>query len=301
MTWNFEHVAGPFNGPIGGLAWDGRHLLFSLVSESRILRLDTGSGRIDELRRYTGRTGGIAIGPHGSLYGCQEGSRRIIEFLPDGSARITASTLDGRYHNFPSDLSVDSAGRIWFCDAFHPLPAIGPQIFPPLDHASVLRLARGANHRWRMKRMTFDTQAPRALVLSKDEKVLFVAEGDTAPTQRVRELRAYPVEPDDALGRPAVLLTFGEDHRGPHRGIEGLCLDSEGNLVACAGWRRSGPGPLIYVISPQGAILESHPLPDDLPTRCTFGGKELGELFVGTATGNLYRAAARGRKGFARF
>lgn len=301
MAWNFERVAGPFNGPIGGLAWNGQRLFFSVVSESRILSLDGGSGRVREERRYTGRTSGIGFGPRGELYGCQEGSRRIIEFVADGSARITASTLEGRYHNFPSDLSVDRAGRVWFCDAAHPLPAIGPQIFPPLDHFSVLRLARGANHRWRIKRMTFDTEAPRALLVSKDEKVLFVAHGDTSPRHGARELRAYPIEGDDSLGRPAVLLTFGEDHRGPHRGVEGMCLDGEGNIVACAGWRRSGPGPCVHVVSPEGMILDSHPLPDDVPTRCAFGGEGLRELFVGTATGNLYRASAGGRTGFNRF
>src|SRR3712207_8640312 len=41
------------------------------------------------------------------------------------------------------------------------------------------------------------------------------------------ELRAYPVLEDDTLGPPIVLHTFGADHRGIHRGIEGMCIDAE--------------------------------------------------------------------------
>ena len=46
------------------------------------------------------------------------------------------------------------------------------------------------------------------------------------------------------------LLTF----TAVDRGIEGMCLDSEGNIVACAGWKKGGAGPLLYVIDPQGTI-----------------------------------------------
>jgi gluconolactonase len=87
-----------------------------------------------------------------------------------------------------------------------------------------------------------------------------------------------------------VLHTFGGDHRGPHRGIEGMCLDRDGNIVACAGWRRSGPGALIQVLSPQGVVIASHPFPADLPNRCCFGGAALDTLYVTTGGGELYRA-----------
>lgn len=66
------------------------------------------------------------------------------------------------------------------------------------------------------------------------------------------------------------LHTFGVDRRGIHRGIEGLCVDSAGNVIACAGWQRSGSGPLVYVFSPAGAMLETHVIPADLPLSCAF-------------------------------
>jgi gluconolactonase len=76
-----------------------------------------------------------------------------------------------------------------------------------------------------------------------------------------------------------------------------MCLDSDGNVVAVGGWRRSGPGPLVYVFAPTGAIIETHPLPADLPNKCCFGGSGLDTLYVTTAGGELYGAVAGGRRG----
>ncbi|MBI4194120.1 MAG: SMP-30/gluconolactonase/LRE family protein [Betaproteobacteria bacterium] len=298
MAWKFERVAGPYRGPCGGLAWDGGAMLFSAIDEERILRFDPGTGETAEYRRYTGRTNGIAFGADGSLYGCQEGGRRVIQFLPDGSATTTATRFDGRIHNHPSDLTVDSKGRIWFADPYSTTLAFGPQIFPPLDHASVLRLERDERRAWKITRVTFDTRAPRAVRLSPDEQTLYVAEGATE-RQGPRELRAYPVRADGSVGPYDVLHVFGADHRGAHRGSEGMCLDGEGNIVACAGSMKSGPGPLVYVFSPSGVALEAHALPADLPMKCAFGDGDLGSLYLTTGEGLLYRARAIGRRGLA--
>jgi gluconolactonase len=134
------------------------------------------------------------------------------------------------------------------------------------------------------------------VALSPDESTLYVAETDNAPSGR-RELRAYPVLPDDTLGQFTVLHAFGRDYRGEHRGIEGMCTDGEGNIVACAGWRKAGPGPLVVVFSASGAIVESHPVPADQPMNCAFGDADLASLYVTTAGGELLRAKNCGRRG----
>ncbi len=298
MTWTFDKVAGPYNGPAGGLVWDGSGMLFSLISEERILRFDAASNASTEYRRYTGRTNGIAAGPRGSLYGCQEGGRRVVHYLADGSATVTATRLNGRIHNHPCDLTVDRAGRVWFSDPHSGTPAFGPKIFPPLEHASVLRLERDDRKSWAIRRMTYDTRAPRAVLLSIDEKTLYVAEGDEKTA--LRELRAYAVRYNGELGPYTVLHTFGADHRGAHRGIEGMCLDADGNIVACAGAQGIGAGALVYVFSPAGAVLETHALPAELPMRCAFGDAGLSSLYVTTAGGELLRARNCSRRGHAR-
>jgi len=98
------------------------------------------------------------------------------------------------------------------------------------------------------------------------------------------------VKPDGAIGAIKVLVCF----MAAERGIEGMCLDSEGNIVACAGWKKSGGGPVIHVISAAGTILETHPAPADLPMRCAFGDAGLTSLYVTAGDGGLYRAKKYG-------
>ena len=40
-------------------------------------------------------------------------------------------------------------------------------------------------------------------------------------------------------------------------GIDGMCLDSDGNIIGTAGNWASGPGPMIYVWTPTGRVLET--------------------------------------------
>jgi gluconolactonase len=289
MAWQFERVAGPYQGPLGGVVADGGGVIFSAIDAGLLLQFDPATKTATEIRRYTNRVNGLARGPNGELYGAQEGGRRLVEFTPDGRVMPVDALLDGAYHNQPSDLVVDRAQRLYFTDPRHAVIPFGPAIFPFLDHCSVLRLERNDRRAWVATRVTHDTVSPRAVLLAPDEKTLYVADGEPKEGQ-ARELRAYPLRADLTVDHPAVLHTFGADHRGPQRGIEGMCLDAAGNIIAVAGWRRGGPGPRVYVFSPQGAVLASHPFPADMPNKCCFGGAGRDMLFVTTAGGELYCA-----------
>jgi gluconolactonase len=300
MSWQFERVARPFEGAAGGVVWDGTRgqVLFSTIDEGRLLWFDPTAKTVSEFRRYANRVNGLAFGPDGALYGAQEGGRRLVEFTPDGRTIAVDALLDGKYHNQPSDLVVDRRNRIYFTDPRHPVIPFGPSIFPFLDHCSVLRLERNDRRAWVATRLTYDTVSPRAVLLSGDERTLYVADGEPRDGQR-RELRAYPIRDDGTLDHPLLLHAFGADHRGAHRGIEGMCLDADGNIVAVGGWQRSGPGPLVHVFAPTGAVIESHPIPAEAPNKCCFGGRDLDRFYVTTADGSLYQANA-GRRGWRR-
>ena len=303
MTWEFQRVAGPYGTPTDGPVWDGEALLFTQLTfpfnaaNNRILRYDPSSGDVSDFRRWTNRTMGLAFSPSGVLYGAQSGGRRLVRFNSDGSTSPLAHKLDGVYHNQPRDLVVDSQDRIWFCDPHGDLrEAMNPQIHDKLDHASVLRLEAPTLDA-PITRITFDTDSPTALLLSPDESTLYVAESSENP-DGPRELRAYPVLEDGSLGQYRLLHTFGNDggagRGGVHQGIYGMCLDGEGNIVAVGGGAKAGPGPMAYVITPQGRILESHPLPQE-PTNCAFGGAGFGDLYVTTTEGSLFCASGVGR------
>ena len=292
MDWDFELVAGPYGGTSEGPAWDGEAMLFTDIPNSRIMRFDPETGDCTEYRTDTQGTNGLMFDAEGRLYGCSGRGRTIMHFAPDGSNVPLPNLLDGKRHNTPNDLAIDRKGRIWFTDPNGRLSDEEREI----DHSSVLRLDPDpeAEGGWTLQRMTYGTSAPNGLLLSTDQRTLYVIQSDY---QGVRDLRAYPLLDDDTLGDFMVLHSFGEDFRGVHRGLDGMCLDVEGNIVACGGWRQAGPGPMVYVFAPSGRILETHPVPVDWPTNCAFGGRGLDILYVTTHGGHLFRVANTGKKG----
>jgi gluconolactonase len=303
MSWEYELVAGPYGSPTDGPCWDGQGLLFTRLvlppasPDNRILRYTPETGEVSDFRRWTHPVTGLAFSPNGILYGCQSGSRRVIRFDPDGSAWAMSHKVGGEYHNEPKDLVVDSQGRIWFSDPCAPAPGTRAQFASRVPYAAILRMEAPPNRDSAIQRMTFDTSAPSAVLLSKDERTLYVSE-NSSEVEGKRELRAYPILGNGTLGVCRVLATFGSDARGVHRGINGMCLDSEGNIIACAGGQQSGPGPMVCVFSPEGRILETSVAPQGEPTNCTFGDPDLGTLYITTSDGRLYRVRGTGRKGW---
>jgi gluconolactonase len=295
MAWKFDLVAGPYKGRTGGLAWDGKGMLFSAVAEEKILRYDPSTEKAELFRWFTGRTNGLAVAKDGTVFGAQEGGRRVIHFLKDGSTAPTQELLDGAHHNQPVDLAIDSKGCLWIADAYNSQPPYGPPAYPFLPHASVLRMDSYGPGQYRLTRVTHDTAGPRAVLLSADEKTLFVADGDVERGD-VCQLFAYPLDKHGVAGHRKTLLNLA----AMERGIEGMCLDSEGNIIACMGWKKSGSAPAVVAISPGGTILETHPAPADAPMRCAFGDADLGSLYVTAADGGLYRARGIGRRGVKR-
>src|ERR1700722_9666522 len=102
MAWQFERVAGPYQGPLGGVVADGDGVIFSAIDAGLLLRFDRKTKAATELRRYTNRVNGLARGPNGELYGAQEGGRRLVEFTPDGRVMPVDALLDGAYPTQPS-------------------------------------------------------------------------------------------------------------------------------------------------------------------------------------------------------
>lgn len=287
MSWEFELVAGPYGGTTEGPVWNGEAVLFTHIPGRRIMRYDPRSGATTEYFTGTNYTNGLCFDAQGNLYGCQQGGRRIVRFEKDGQT-ITSlpHELEGKRHNNPNDLAVDKKGRIWFTDPYSGIGGSGPQ---ELDHMSVLRLDPTGGDQWDLKRATTDISRPNGILVSRDQQTLYVAQSDYGADRR-RELRAYPINEDGSLGSYTTLHTFGVDHRGVQRGVDGMTLDVDGNIILCAGWEAAGPGPMIYVFAPTGRVLATHPLRVDRPTNCCFGDPDLRTLYVTTGGGHLFRA-----------
>ncbi|MDP1538094.1 MAG: SMP-30/gluconolactonase/LRE family protein [Burkholderiales bacterium] len=299
MSWKFELLKKPNGLPITeGPVWDGEHLYFTHIHASTIFRYDLKTNAISPWRTGVNRVNGLAFDTLGRLFGCCQGGRSMLRFDPDGNNVVIADKVDGKRLNTPNDLAIDRKGRIWFTNPWNEgnVDATETQ---ELDNRSVLRMDPQKDGSYTVARVTFDTTQPNGILVSPDQSTLYVAESSfTAGIPR--ELRAYPINEDGSLGKPRVLFTWGEDHRGVHRGIDGMCLDADGNIVATAGWEVAGAGPMIYVFSPTGRVLETHPVPANRPTNCCFGGPDLTTLFVTSTDGHFFKAQTD-RTGWAMF
>ncbi len=281
--WRFDILA-EFPTLIEGPAWDGSGLLFTEIAASRIQRFDPSTGTCSVLREDTNLANGMIFDASGQLYACEGGrddhGRRIVRYDPGAPTVVVVDQYEGKRLNSPNDLAVDTIGRIWFTDPRYS----DDRHTMELDHESVFRADPQPDGSWTIHRVTFDTTRPNGLLISPDQRTLYVAQSDYG-SDRKRELRAYPINEDGTVGEYTVLHDFG-----PHRGIDGMLHDIEGNIIACAGWRQSGPGPMIYVFAPNGRVLQTHPVPGDRPTNCSWGGEKLSTLYVTSGSGHLYRA-----------
>ena len=298
-SWNFELILKPDGELITeGPVWTGEEILFTHIRKNRILRYNPKTNAISVWRENTNRTNGLCFDNHGKLFGCCSGGRSIVRFDADGKNSVVADKLDGKRLSTPNDLAIDYQGRIWFTNPVNDGNWDKTEK-EELDHRSVLRADPQQDGSYKVTRFTFDTTQPNGILVSRDNRTLYVAE--SGYTRGIaRELRAYPINADGSLGKFDVLFTWGEDARGLHRGIDGMCLDADGNIIATAGWEVSGPGPMLYVFSPTGRVLETHPVACNRPTNVCFGGPDMSTVFVTSTNGHFFKAQTN-RRGWAMY
>ena len=308
--WKWETAVPELSPITEGPAWDGRYLWFVYTAIDGIMRFDPQNGEYEVVYYHSNGCGGLTFDAEGRLYGAEGGTRpplidhsairRIARYENDGTRTTITDRLKGRRLNGPNDLIVDSKGRVWFSDPVSEISEVprrlGPNTKPQqLTHSSLLRADPQPDGSYVCSRVTFDMTGPNGMVLSQDEKTLYATQLDYTGYAR-RELRSYPVNDDGSLGPHTVLHDFG-----PHRGIDGMCLTTEGNILGVAGWAASGPGGMIYIFDPKGRILETHPTPSARPTNACFAGPDMSELYVTSIQGTVDRVRDTGHQGYMLF
>ena len=285
--WEWELIA-KHDSLTEGPTWDGSALLYNECYASTSYRWDPKTGRSRVWRTGTNQSNGMKFDRSGRLFVCEGGGNRVVEIdaaKPAASSSVIADNLDGGRLNMPNDLDIDGRGRIYFSD---PNYSAEPNNLP---HESVYLAEHIFGGNWTVKRVTFDTNRPNGVLLSADQMTLYVAESPVIFDLK-RELRAYPVNPDGTLGACSVLFDFG-----PGRGVDGMALTTDGQILATAGEPTAGAGSAIYVFERDGLVRSTHRTPADSPTNCTFGGPGLNILYVTFATGHVYQVKNTGMTG----
>lgn len=282
--WTFETIA-ERDSLTEGPAWDGSGLLYSHCAADLTMRWDPQTGENTVWREDTGGANGMVFDHHGRLFACEGKSRRIVEYVAGEPTRVIVDNFEGLPFNEPNDLAIDALGRIWFTD-----PNYGGRPLS-LPSEQVYRADPQSNGGYTVVRVTQDMRRPNGILISPSGDRLFVADTPTGEKIHPRFV-SYPINLDGSLGEQSTLHDFGWG-----RGIDGVCWDTDNNIVASAGSHHYGPGPMIYVFNTDGRVLETHPTPSDTPTNCQFGGPGNDELFITYGTGIVHRVTDSGLKG----
>ena len=285
---NWNKIADQKNLTEGPTWIDGKGLLYSECSASLTWFWDCSKKTNEVWRNNTGGSNGMILDVKGKLYACEGEGRRVVSYEKDLETELIADSFEGSAFNEPNDLAVHPNQKIiWFSD-----PNYGGRELS-IPHESVY-LLKNESEKWLVERVVFDTDRPNGVLLSKDLKRLYVANSphDFDNENIRRELRSYIINSDFTLGDYEVMHDFGNG-----RGVDGMTLDSKGNIVATAGFNKAGPGPMIYYFEPDGRVIKTFKAPEDSPTNCTFGGDELDTLYVTFATGAVYELKNSGLYG----
>jgi gluconolactonase len=246
-------------------------------------------GQVSVFRENAG-SNGLMFDRDGRLVICEPASRRVTRLEADGRLTVLADKYDGKRLNQPNDLTIDSRGRIYFSD-----PKYGERGSMELIDAAgrkiegVYRIDPGGQV---ARIITHEVDRPNGLVITPDDKYLFVADNNNNTVGGARKLWRFDLRADGTVDFATQHLVHDwKSTRGP----DGIKLDSAGRLFVAAGLNRPNP-PFetqeqptagVYVFSPAGELLQFVAIERDETTNCAFGGDDLKTLFV-TAGGSLW-------------
>ncbi len=248
-------------------------------------------GSVEVFREKAG-SNGLLFDPEGCLVVCESGARRVTRTERDGSIIVLADQYEGRRFNAPNDLTIDSKGRIYFTD-----PRYGARDDMEIRDGED-RLVEGVyriDAPGKVTRIiTHEADRPNGILVSPNDEFLYVADNNNNTAGGARKLWRFDLRANGTSDPASRKLIFDwEDGRGP----DGLKMDTQGRLYVAGGRNKAtsyeSDGKFkggVYVLSPQGKLLDFIPISVDEVTNCAFGGADLKTLFV-TAGGTLWSIA----------
>jgi gluconolactonase len=253
------------------------NVYFSDIPSERILRR-SADGTLATFREKSNRANGNVIDAEGRLVTCEAGEKKRVTRtdLRTGRVEVLAEAFEGQPLEGPNDVTFDGKGRLYFTDR-DSRKTVGVYRIDP--DGMVARILRDP-----------EIEKPNGIVISPDDRTLYLVEANWSPGGR-RAVLAYDLQPDGTVRNRRILYDFY-----PGRSMDGLSIDTAGNVYGAGGLNRVPKGATVtldtkagvYVISPAGKLLRFIPIPEDAVTNCCFGGPDLRTLYV-TAGKTLYR------------
>lgn len=247
-----------------GPASDGSgRWMFTDIPANRIYLIDA-QRNLSVAVKPSHHANGLMFDGNGRLVACEMDGAVVVRDLNSGNRTVLTDKYEGRRYNAPNDLVIDRQGGVYFTD-----PRFrAPEPWPQGKEAFYYRTPQG-----KVIRLGDDLQAPNGIILSPDEKTLYVV-----PSMQ-KEMMAYRVVQPGQIGPARVFCTLKQPSGVDDSGGDGLTVDTDGNLYITS---RLG----IQVFSPQGRLQLVIPLPEQ-PANVTFGGPD-GRTLLVTARTSVY-------------
>jgi len=289
----FTEIASGLRFPEGPIAMpDGSVIVVEMFGKVITRVLPDGSKQ--KIADTPGGPNGIAIGPDGAIYLCNNGgSFSEVDLLgltfpgpfnPDNyiggsiqrvdiaSGKVTDlyTECNGIKLRGPNDLVFDKQGGMWFTD--HGIRGHRTSDFTGIYYAKT----DGSM----IKEVIFPTESPNGIGLSPDGTKLYWAETHTGRVFQVTITAPGETTPFSSFDLSCLLCGLPGMQL-----FDSLAVDGDGNVcVATIGMQTAG----ITVISPEGVVLEQILTGDPLTTNICFGGPDNKTAYITlSGTGRL--------------
>lgn len=282
-------VASGLRFPEGPVAMADGAVVLGEIAGGAVTRI-APDGAKSVLAQVGGGPNGLAQGPDGALYLCNNGGNEYAQggFLSTGPAkdykngaiqRIDPRTgatqtlyteCAGHRLSAPNDIVFDREGGFYFTD-------LGKRYAHGRDHGGLYYALPDGS---KVTELVYPMLTPNGVGLSPDEKVLYVADTETS------RLFAYDIVSPGVLKQEPFPAPYGGrlvcGLPGFQR-FDSLAVDALGNI--CVATLISGH---ITVIAPDGRLVRQVKMPDVYPTNICFGGPDLKTAYITlSGTGEL--------------
>jgi gluconolactonase len=282
---DFEVVTDGLRFPEGPVAMPDGSVILTEIEAQRITRVFP-DGTKQTIAETGGGPNGLALGPDGRLYCCNNGGFSWNEqggyLTPHGIARdysggrieridIETGAVETLYKSGdfgcvlrgPNDIVFDAHGGFWFTDH-------GKQDYAARCH-DIVGIFYGKADGSHLEEVIFPSNNPNGVGLSPDGKALYAAETYTCRLMKFNITAPGKVAPDAGPGGPGIPLYRPSGYKF----FDSLGMEASGNIcVATIG--ECG----ISVVSPAGELVEFVATDDIFTTNIAFGGADMMDAYI---------------------
>lgn len=292
---DFELIADGLRFPEAPVVMDDGSIIVTEIAAGRITRCWPG-GRKEVVAEPGGGPNGLAIGPDGKLYCCNNGGFDWNEsggyLAPHGIAsdysggrieRIDLATgaVETLYRSGdhgvvlrgPNDIVFDAHGGFWFTDH-------GKVDYAARCHDIVGIFYAKADGSM-IREVIFPSNNPNGIGLSPDGATLFAAETYTCRLMKFRVTAPGEVAPDAGPGGPGIPVY----RPAGYKFFDSLAIEAD-STIAVATIGECG----ISCVSPDGDLVEFVATDDLFTTNIAFGGDDMRDAYITlSGTGRLVK------------